>query len=92
MKKSELRELIKEIILQEIEIKKRTPEDIKDEEELLQKIADFKKKHPDFQYASDETVKAGFRKPGGNYKELTYFDKARVAYAKDKADKRERGS
>jgi len=84
MKKSELRELIKEVILQEIEIKKRTPEQIKAEEDLLQQIANFKKKHPDFEYISNENIKANIRKHG-TLRAGIDFDKARAGYAKDKA-------
>jgi hypothetical protein len=91
MKKSELRELIKEVILQEITIKKRTPEQIKAEEDLLQQIADFEKKYPDFKYASKEAVKNDIRKNGALRAGID-FDKARAAYAKDKKDKKEKGS
>jgi hypothetical protein len=91
MKKSELRELIKEVILQEITIKKKTPEQREKEENLLQQIADFEKKYPDFKYASKEEIKKDIRKYGVLGASID-FDKARAAYAKDKKDKKEKGS
>ena len=70
-----------------IAIKKRTPAQIEAEENLLKKIADFKQKHPDFQYASDATVRSDVRKSGALRAGID-FDKARAAYARDKATSR----
>lgn len=70
-----------------IAIKKRTPAQIQAEEDLIQRIAAFKQKHPDFQYASDATVRSDVRKDGALRAGID-FDRARAAYARDKATAR----